>query len=88
MRRFPTRSGSTRSCASLFGAPVPPFPARDLRALASERQVDVVLMPRSWPAPWPQLVSAAFGRPREVGGMLAWRVRGAWPRSLGPLHDG
>jgi hypothetical protein len=70
---------------SLFGAPIPPFPARDLRALASERQVDVVLMPRSFPAPWPQVVSAAFGRPRAVGGMLAWRVRGAWPRSLGSL---
>jgi hypothetical protein len=70
---------------ALFGAPIPPFPARDLRAMANERKVDVVLMPRTYPAPWPRIASAAFGRPRELGGMLAWRVRGAWPPSLGPL---
>ena len=68
---------------SLFGAPLPPFPAGDLQALARERQADVVLMPRTFPQPWPQIARAAFGRPREVGGMLAWRVRGSWPRAVG-----
>jgi hypothetical protein len=70
---------------SFFGTPMPPFPERDLRALARERQVDVVLMPRTYPAPWPKIARAAFGRPRAVGGMYAWRVRGEWPRSLGSL---
>ena len=71
---------------SFFGAPLPPFPAQDLRALASARQADVVLMPRTYPAPWPGIASEAFGKPRAVGGMLAWRVRGSWPRSLGSLR--
>jgi hypothetical protein len=70
---------------ALYGAPLPPFPDRDLRALARDRQVDVVLLRRGRPGPWEEALRTAFGRPRAAGGMLAWRVRGAWPHALGPL---
>jgi hypothetical protein len=70
---------------AFYGAPMPPFPGRDLRALTRERDVDVVLLRRGLQGPWLRVLSSEFGAPRETGGMLAWRVRGTWPRSLGPL---
>ena len=70
---------------SFFGAPLPSFPERDLRALARDRKVDVVMMPTDYPAPWPKVARAAFGQPRTAGGMFVWRVRGEWPRALGSL---
>ncbi len=71
---------------AIYGAPLPPFPERELRAFARERQVDVVLLRRNWPGPWEGVLRMAYGQPRSAGGMLAWRVRGSWPRSLGSLQ--
>jgi dolichyl-phosphate beta-glucosyltransferase len=67
---------------ALYGAPLPPFPERELRALARDRQVDVVLLREGFPGPWEGILRATYGAPRAGGGMLAWRLRGAWPRSL------
>ena len=68
---------------AIYGAPLPPFADREVRALARERAVDVVLVPRGWPGPWEGVMRSAYGTPRVAGGMLVWRVRGIWPRSLG-----
>jgi hypothetical protein len=68
---------------SFYGAPMPPFPGRDLRALTRDREVDVVLLRNGYPGPWREILTSELGAPRQTGGMLAWRVRGAWPRSLG-----
>ena len=68
----------------MYGAPLPPFPGREVRALVHDRQVDVVMLRVGWPGPWRKVLSAGLGRPRQAGGMLVWRVRGSWPRSLGP----
>ena len=46
---------------------MPPFPERELRMLARDRQVDVVLLRATWPEPWEAVLRAAYGRPREVG---------------------
>ena len=70
---------------SIYGLPLPPFPGQAARALTSGRDVDVVLVRRGRPGPWASIFTSAFGRPRTAGGMLAWRVRGSWPLSLGPL---
>jgi hypothetical protein len=71
---------------SFYGAPMPPFPGRDLRALTRDRQVDVVLLRSGYPGPWRQILTSELGAPRRTGGMLAWRVRGTWPRSLGSVQ--
>jgi hypothetical protein len=68
---------------SIYGVPLPPFPARALRTFTHDRQVDVVLLRQGWPGPWQHVLSSALGPPRVAGGMLAWRVRGTWPTSLG-----
>jgi hypothetical protein len=65
---------------------MPPFPERELRMLARDRKVDVVLLRATRPEPWEAVLRAAYGQPRVAGGMLAWRVRGTWPRSLGSLQ--
>jgi hypothetical protein len=70
---------------AIYGAPMPPFPARELRALTRGRDVDVVLLRRGRQGPWAGVLTAALGAPRTSGGMLAWRVRGSWPPSLGSL---
>jgi hypothetical protein len=70
----------------LYGAPLPPFPGRDLRALIGDRQVDVVLLRRGYPGPWREILTTELGAPRQTGGMLVWRVRGTWPRSLGSVQ--
>jgi hypothetical protein len=57
-----------------------------LRALTTDRQVDVVLLRSGFPGAWREILTAELGKPRQTGGMLAWRVRGAWPRSLGSLQ--
>jgi hypothetical protein len=69
---------------AIYGAPLPPFPGREFRTLTRDREVDIVLLRRGWPGPWQHVLRSAFGQPRAAGGMLAWRVRGTWPRSLGP----
>jgi hypothetical protein len=81
---FPEALWRSPIVRAIYGAPLPPFPERELRALASDRQVDVMLLRRGRPGPWQDVLRAAYGRPRAAGGMLAWRVRGTWPRSLGP----
>jgi hypothetical protein len=62
---------------------MPPFPEREFRMLARDRLVDVVLLRDSRAGAWEGVLRAAYGQPRVAGGMLAWRVRGTWPRSLG-----
>jgi hypothetical protein len=71
---------------AIYGNPLPPFPGLEVRAFAAARQVDVVMLRAGWPGPWRRVLSAGLGRPRVVGGMLVWRVRGIWPRSLGSLR--
>ena len=83
---FPEALWESPIVRAIYGAPLPPFPERAVRALARERQVDVVLLRRGWPGPWERVLRAAYGQPRVAGGMLAWRVRGTWPRSLGSLE--
>ncbi|MDX6631622.1 MAG: hypothetical protein QOH00_3868, partial [Gaiellales bacterium] len=68
---------------AIYGLPLPPFPDREVRALARGRDVDVVLLRDGRPGPWQRVLTSALGAPRISGGMLAWRVRGSWPTSLG-----
>jgi hypothetical protein len=68
---------------AIYGLPLPPFPDREARALVSGRDVDVVLLRQGRPGPWAGVFRSAFGAPRSAAGMLAWRVRGSWPTSLG-----
>ena len=70
---------------AILGQPLPPFPDGAVRALVRGRDVDVVLVRRGRPGPWASVFSSALGAPRTSGGMLAWRVRGSWPTSLGSL---
>ncbi len=70
---------------AIYGLPLPPFPDREVRALVRGRDVDVVLLRMGRPGPWASVFTSALGRPRSSGGMLAWRVRGSWPTSLGSL---
>jgi hypothetical protein len=70
---------------AIYGLPLPPFPDREVRALVRGRDVDVVLVRTGRPGPWASVFSSALGAPRTAGGMLAWRVRGSWPTSLGSL---
>jgi hypothetical protein len=70
---------------AIYGLPLPPFPNREVRALVRGRKVDVVLLRSGRPGPWAGVFTSALGRPRSSGGMLAWRVRGSWPTSLGSL---
>jgi hypothetical protein len=70
---------------TIYGAPMPPFPEREVRALTRGRDVDVVLLRRGRPGPWASVLSSTLGAPRSTGGMLAWRVRGTWPPSLGSV---
>jgi hypothetical protein len=71
---------------AIYGAPLPPFPDREFRSFARDRQIDVVLLRRGRPGPWEAVLRSAYGKPRAVGGMLAWRVRATWPRSLGSVQ--
>ena len=68
-RRLRQRDASRRALEypivrAIYGAPLPPFPGRELRALARERQVDVVLLRRGWPGPWEGVCARPSGRPR------------------------
>ena len=83
---FPEALWKSPIVRAIYGTPLPPFPEREVRAFARDRQVDVVLLRRGWPGPWEGVLRAAYGQPRAAGGMFAWRVRGAWPRSLGSLR--
>jgi hypothetical protein len=83
---FPPAIWASPIVRSIYGAPLPPFPGREVRAFAAARHVDVVMLRSGWPGPWRAVLSAGLGRPREGGGMLVWRVRGEWPRSLGSLR--
>jgi hypothetical protein len=69
---------------AIYGGPLPPFPERDVHALLRGRDVDVVLLRQGRPGPWAGLLTSALGAPRATGGMLAWRVHGSWPPSVGP----
>jgi hypothetical protein len=80
---FPDALWASPIIRAIFGAPMPPFPEREFRMLARDRLVDVVLLRDSRAGAWEGVLRAAYGRPRVAGGMLAWRVRGTWPRSLG-----
>ena len=71
---------------SIYGLPLPPLPNGEVRALTRGRDVDVVLVRRGRPGPWASVFTSALGAPRTAGGMLAWRVRGTWPPSLGSLR--
>ena len=82
---FPEPLWKSPIVRAIYGAPLPPFPDREVRALARDRHVDVVLLRSGWPGPWEGVLRSAYGRPRVAGGMLAWRVRGSWPTSLGSL---
>jgi hypothetical protein len=68
---------------SIYGQPLPPFPDREVHALLRGRKVDVVLLRVGRSAPLQKAFTSALGAPRVTGGMLAWRVRGSWPTSLG-----
>jgi hypothetical protein len=70
----------------IYGVPLPPFPGRELRELVRGREVDVVLLRQGRPGPWEEIFRNELGLPRAAGGMLAWRVRGTWPRSLGSIE--
>jgi hypothetical protein len=70
---------------AIYGLPLPPFPDREVRALVRGRDVDVVLLRTGRQGPWKRVLTSALGAPRASGGMLAWRVRGSWPASLGSL---
>ncbi|HET6173153.1 MAG TPA: hypothetical protein VFD90_11135 [Gaiellales bacterium] len=70
---------------AIYGLPLPPFPDREVQALVRGRHVDVVLLRDGRPGPWKAVLTHALGAPRPAGGMLAWRVRGSWPPSLGPV---
>lgn len=83
---FPAAIWASPIVRAIYGAPLPPFPGREVRAFVRDRQVDVVMLRSGWPGPWRSVLSAGLGRPREAGGMLVWRVRGTWPRSLGSLQ--
>jgi hypothetical protein len=83
---FPEPLARSPIVRSIYGAPLPPFPGRELSAFARERQVDVILLRSGLPGEWEDVMRAAYGRPRLAGGMLAWRVRGTWPRSLGSVE--
>ena len=37
---------------AIYGAPLPPFPDREVRALVRGRKVDVVLLRSGQPGPW------------------------------------
>jgi hypothetical protein len=80
---FPDVLWASPIVRAIYGAPMPPFPEREFRTLARDRHVDVVLLRSTRPEPWEAVLRAAYGQPRSAGGMLAWRVRGTWPRSLG-----
>jgi hypothetical protein len=80
---FPDALWASPIVRAIYGAPLPPFPGAEVRTLVRERQVDVVMLRAGRPGPWRAVLSAGLGRPREAGGMLVWRVRGIWPRSLG-----
>jgi hypothetical protein len=80
---FPAALWQSPIVRAIYGAPLPPFPAGYVRAFVRDRDVDVVLLRSGWPGPWQKLLTSALGRPRRAGGMLAWRVRGTWPPSLG-----
>jgi hypothetical protein len=81
---FPSPLWTSPIVRAIYGAPLPPFPGREVRTLVHDRQVDVVMLRVGWPGPWRKVLSAGLGRPRKAGGMLVWRVRGSWPSSLGP----
>ena len=83
---FPAVLWDSPIVRAIYGAPLPPFPGQDVRAFVRARDVDVVLLRQGWPGPWQKVLTDALGRPRPAGGMLAWRVRGAWPRSLGSVR--
>ncbi len=83
---FPDALWASPIVRAIYGAPMPPFPEREFRMLARDRKVDVVLLRATRPEPWEAVLRAAYGQPRVAGGMLAWRVRGTWPRSLGETH--
>jgi hypothetical protein len=83
---FPPALWQSPIVRGIYGAPLPPFPGRELRALIRDREVDVVLVRRGWPGPWRGLLRSELGAPRQAGGMLVWRVRGTWPLSLGSLQ--
>ena len=83
---FPDVLWSSPIVRAIYGAPLPPFPSSDVRAFVHARGVDVVMLRRGWPGPWQKALGDALGRPRPAGGMLVWRVRGSWPRSLGSLR--
>jgi hypothetical protein len=74
-----------RLVRAIYGEPLPPFPAAEVRALLRGRDVDVVLVREGRPGPWAGVFSSVLGAPRRTGGMLAWRARGSWPTSLGSL---
>jgi hypothetical protein len=83
---FPSALWRSPIIRAIYGAPLPPFAGREVRAFVRDRQVDVVMLRSGWPGPWRRVLSAGLGQPRAAGGMLVWRVRGIWPRSLGSLR--
>ncbi len=83
---FPAALWQSPIVRAIYGAPLPPFPAGYVRAFVRDRDVDVVLLRRNWPGTWQKVLTSALGRPRAAGGMLAWRVRGTWPPSLGSVR--
>ena len=58
---FPDALWQSPIVRAIYGAPLPPFPERELRAFARDRQVDVVLLRSGWPGPWERVLRAAYG---------------------------
>src|SRR4029077_14646814 len=59
---FPDALWASPILRALFGAPMPPFPERELRMLARDRKVDVVLLRATRPEPWEAVLRAAYGQ--------------------------
>ena len=83
---FPAPLWESPIVRAIYGAPLPPFPDREVRAFARDRHVDVVLLRQAGRARGRAFCARPTGARASPGGMLAWRVRGTWPRSLGSLQ--
>jgi hypothetical protein len=58
---------------ALYGLPLPPDPAGELRRFLNARSVDVIVLRADTPGPWFSLFST-LGAPRTIGGVEVWRI--------------
>jgi hypothetical protein len=59
---------------AMYGEPLPPDSAYELRRFLDARGIDVVVLRQGIPGPWYSVLST-LGPPRTIGGVDVWRVK-------------